>query len=86
MLRDRAASHYSARSSLFGGSQRLSSRRPTVDRQTIMDRGATIGPRPASAIASNLKVKEIEGMSLVDVNSLRSLIRLLRVAQVMCMF
>ncbi|KAI0492443.1 hypothetical protein KFK09_026716 [Dendrobium nobile] len=81
MLRDRAASHYSARSSLFGGSQRLSSRRPTVDRQTIMDRGATIGPRPASAIASNLKVKEIEGMSLVDVNSLRSLIRLLRVAQ-----
>lgn len=83
MLRDRAASHYSARSSLFGGSQRLSSRRLTVERQTIMDRGvgATIGPRAASAIASNLKVKETEGMPLVDVTSLGSLIRLLRVAQ-----
>ncbi|XP_020586141.1 E3 ubiquitin-protein ligase UPL1-like isoform X2 [Phalaenopsis equestris] len=83
MLRDRVSSHYSARSSFFDGSQRLSSRRLTVDRLTIMDRGvgATIGSRAASAIARNLNVKETEGMPLVDVTSLRSLIRLLRVAQ-----
>ncbi|KAL0306245.1 UNVERIFIED_CONTAM: E3 ubiquitin-protein ligase UPL1 [Sesamum radiatum] len=66
MLRDRAMSHYHARS-LFGSSQRLNSRgnRLGFDRQTVMDRGVgvTIGRR-ASSIAENLKLKELEGEPL----------------------
>ncbi|KAF2288944.1 hypothetical protein GH714_022947 [Hevea brasiliensis] len=79
MLRDRAMSHYHARS-LFGGSHRLTSRRNGLgsDRQTVMDRGVgvTIGRRTASAIANSMKVKEIEGEPLLDANALKALIRL----------
>ncbi|XP_037491239.1 E3 ubiquitin-protein ligase UPL1 isoform X2 [Jatropha curcas] len=85
MLRDRAMSHYQARS-LFGSSHRLTSRRNGLgfDRQTVMDRGVgvTIGRRAASAIAADsLKVKEVEGEPLLDANALKALIRLLRLAQ-----
>lgn len=86
MLRDRAMSHYQARS-LFGNSHRLGNRRNGLgfDRQTVMDRGVgvTIGRRAASAIADSLKMKEIEGEPLLDGKSLKALIRLLRLAQVM---
>lgn len=86
MLRDRAMSHYQARS-LFGSSHRLGNRRNGLgfDRQTVMDRGVgvTIGRRAASAIADSLKMKEIEGEPLLDGKSLKALIRLLRLAQVM---
>ncbi|XVE80553.1 hypothetical protein DITRI_Ditri14bG0149300 [Diplodiscus trichospermus] len=84
MLRDRAMSHYQARS-LFGGSHRLNSRRNGLglDRQTVMDRGVgvTLGRRPGSTISDSLKVKEIEGEPLVNAKSLKALIRLLRLAQ-----
>ncbi|OVA07229.1 Ubiquitin-associated domain/translation elongation factor EF-Ts [Macleaya cordata] len=84
MLRDRAMSHYHARS-LFGSSHRLIGRRHILgfDRQTLMDRGigVTIGRRAVSAIADRLKVKEIEGAPLMDANALKALIRLLRLAQ-----
>ncbi|KAK8527091.1 hypothetical protein V6N13_084961 [Hibiscus sabdariffa] len=84
MLRDRAMSHYQARS-LFGGSHRLSNRRNGLglDRQTVMDRGVgiTLGRRPGSTISDSLKVKEIEGEPLLNSNSLKALIRLLRLAQ-----
>ncbi|XP_038903258.1 E3 ubiquitin-protein ligase UPL1 isoform X2 [Benincasa hispida] len=84
MLRDRAMSHYQARS-LFGSSHRLGNRRNGLgfDRQTVMDRGVgvTIGRRAASAIADSLKMKEIEGEPLLDGKSLKALIRLLRLAQ-----
>ncbi|KAK4575710.1 hypothetical protein RGQ29_026607 [Quercus rubra] len=84
MLRDRAMSHYQARS-LFGSSHRLNNRRNGLgfDRQTVMDRGVgvTIGRRAASAFSDGLKVKEIEGEPLLDANALKALVRLLRVAQ-----
>ncbi|XP_022735674.1 E3 ubiquitin-protein ligase UPL1-like isoform X2 [Durio zibethinus] len=84
MLRDRAMSHYQARS-LFGGSHRLNNRRNGLglDRQTMMDRGVgvTIGRRPGSTLSDSLKVKEIEGEPLLNANSLKALIRLLRLAQ-----
>ncbi|KAK9941207.1 hypothetical protein M0R45_017826 [Rubus argutus] len=84
MLRDRAMSHYQARS-LFGSSHRLNNRRNGLgfDRHTVMDRGVgvTIGRRAVSAITDSLKVKEIEGEPLLDANSLKALIRLLRLAQ-----
>ncbi|PPR89007.1 hypothetical protein GOBAR_AA31676 [Gossypium barbadense] len=84
MLRDRAMSHYQARS-LFGGSHRLSNRRNGLglDRQRVMDRGVgiTLGRRPGSTISDSLKVKEIEGEPLLNSNSLKALIRLLRLAQ-----
>ncbi|CAN6556117.1 unnamed protein product [Malus baccata var. baccata] len=84
MLRDRAMSHYQARS-LFGTSQRLNNRRNGLgfDRQTVMDRGVgvTIGRRAVSALADSLKVKEIEGEPLLDADELKALIRLLRLAQ-----
>ncbi|XP_068637077.1 E3 ubiquitin-protein ligase UPL1-like isoform X2 [Aristolochia californica] len=84
MLRDRAMSHYQARS-LFGGSHRLGGRRNGLglDRQTVMDRGVgvTVGRRAVSAIANSLKVKEIEGRPLLDADALTALIRLLRLAQ-----
>lgn len=82
MLRDRAVSHYHARSSLFGGSHRLGGRRLAVDRQTVIDRGVgvSVGQR-ASAITTSLKVKEIEGTPLLDSNALKALIRLLKLAQ-----
>ncbi|KAG9448576.1 hypothetical protein H6P81_008541 [Aristolochia fimbriata] len=84
MLRDRAMSHYQARS-LFGGSHRLGGRRNALglDRQTVMDRGVgvTVGRRAVSAITNNLKVKEIEGTPLLDADALKALIRLLRLAQ-----
>jgi len=85
MLRDRAMSHYQARS-LFGSSHRLSSRRNGLgfDRQTVMDRGVgvTIGRRATSTIADSMEVKEMEGKPLLDANALKALIRLLRLAQV----
>ncbi|XVF33865.1 hypothetical protein REPUB_Repub18cG0008600 [Reevesia pubescens] len=84
ILRDRAMSHYQARS-LFGGSHRLNNRRNGLglDRQTVMDRGVgvTLGRRPGSTISDSLKVKEIEGEPLLNANSLKALIRLLRLAQ-----
>ncbi|XP_052178127.1 E3 ubiquitin-protein ligase UPL1 isoform X2 [Diospyros lotus] len=84
MLRDRAMSHYQARS-LFGSSHRLNNRRNGLglDRQTVMDRGVgvTIGRRASSALAESSKLKEIEGEPLLDAQALRALIRLLRLAQ-----
>lgn len=89
MLRDRAMSHYQARS-LFGSSHRLNNRRNGLgfDRQTVMDRGVgvTIGRRAVSAIADSLKLKEIEGEPLLDADALKALIRLLRLAQVKAWF
>ena len=85
MLRDRARSHYQARS-LFGSTHRLNNRRNGLgfDRQTVMDRGVgvTIGQHASSALADSLKFKEIEGDPLLDADALRALIRLLRLAQV----
>ncbi|KAG7600674.1 UBA-like superfamily [Arabidopsis suecica] len=85
MLRDRAMSHYQARSSVFGSSHRLNNRRNGLgyNRLTGMDRGVgvTIGQRAVSASADGLKVKEIEGDPLVNADALKSLIRLLRLAQ-----
>ncbi|CAA7050793.1 unnamed protein product [Microthlaspi erraticum] len=82
MLRDRAMSHYQARS-LFGNSHRLNNRRNGNNRLTGMDRGAgiTMGQRAVSSSADGLKLKEIEGDPLVNVDALKSLIRLLRLAQ-----
>ncbi|KAK4341923.1 hypothetical protein RND71_037739 [Anisodus tanguticus] len=84
MLRDRAMSHYQARS-LFGGSHRLHGRRNGLgfDRQTVMDRGVgvTIGRRASSSFSDSLKLKELEGEPLLDANGLKALIRLLRLAQ-----
>nr|XP_010929052.1 E3 ubiquitin-protein ligase UPL1 isoform X2 [Elaeis guineensis] len=79
MLRDR----YHPRSSFFGGSHRLGGRRLAIDRQIVMDRGVgvTIGRRAVSATANSSKIKEIEGMPLLDANALKALIRLLRLAQ-----
>ncbi|XP_057417405.1 E3 ubiquitin-protein ligase UPL1-like isoform X2 [Lotus japonicus] len=82
ILRDRAMSHYQARS-LFGSSHRLNNRRNGLgfDRRPVMDRGVgvTIGRR--SAITDTLKMNEIEGEPLLDANALKALIRLLRLAQ-----
>lgn len=87
MLRDRAMSHYQARS-LFGSSHRINNRRNSLgfDRHTVMDRGVgvTIGRRASSALAESLKLKEIEGEPLLDAHALKALIRLLRLAQVVC--
>lgn len=83
MLRDRAMSHYQARS-LFGGGHRLNRRNGLgFDRQTVMDRGVgvSIGRRISSSLAETVKLKELEGEPLLDTNSLRALIRLLRLAQ-----
>ncbi|CAM8937305.1 unnamed protein product [Rhodiola kirilowii] len=84
MLRDRAMSHYQARS-LFGSTHRFSNRRHGLgyDRQTFMDRGVgvTIGRRGVSSPAASLNVREIEGEPFLDANALRGLVRLLRVAQ-----
>ncbi|KNA23829.1 hypothetical protein SOVF_020560 [Spinacia oleracea] len=84
MLRDRAMSHYQARSH-FGSSHRLTQRRNGLgfDRQSVMDRGVgvTIGRRTGAALLDVLKVKEVEGEPLLDGNALKALIRLLRLAQ-----
>ncbi|ESQ29880.1 hypothetical protein EUTSA_v10011172mg [Eutrema salsugineum] len=84
MLRDRAMSHYQARS-LFGSSHRLNNRRNGLgyNRLTGMDRGVgvSIGQRGVSSSADGSKMKEIEGDPLVDADALKSLIRLLRLAQ-----
>lgn len=86
MLRDRAMSHYQARS-LFGGNHRLNGRRNGLGfaRQTIMDRGVgvSIGRRASTSLSQSLKLKELEGESLLDANALKALIRLLRLSQVM---
>lgn len=85
MLRDRAMSHYQARN-LFGSSHRLSNRRNGLgyNRLTGMDRGVgvTIGQRTVSSSADGSRVKELEGTPLVDADALKSLTRLLRLAQV----
>ncbi|KAI3466413.1 hypothetical protein Pfo_023076 [Paulownia fortunei] len=83
MLRDRAMSHYHARS-LFGSSQRLSGRgnRLGFDRQTLMDRGVGVAiGRRAASIAEKFKLKELEGEPLLDANGMKALIGLLRLAQ-----
>ncbi|KAF3614870.1 hypothetical protein FXO38_35432 [Capsicum annuum] len=84
MFRDRAMSHYQEHS-LFGGSHRLHGCRNGLgfDRQTGMDRGVgvTIGRRAASFFSERLKLKELESEPLLDANGLKSLIRLLRLAQ-----
>ncbi|KAJ8754891.1 hypothetical protein K2173_015403 [Erythroxylum novogranatense] len=83
LLRDRAMSHYQARS-LFGSSHRLTRRNGLgLDRQTAMDRGVgvSIGRRATSVIADSIKVKEIEGEPLLDAKALKALINLLRLAQ-----
>jgi len=89
MLRDRAMSHYQARS-LFGSSHRLTNRRNGLgfDRQSVMDRGvgATIGRRTGSSLSEVLKVKEVEGEPLLDANALKALVRLLRLAQVWLLY
>lgn len=85
MLRDRAMSHYQARS-LLGSSHRFNSRRNGLgfDRHAVMDRGVgvTIGRRASSSLTETLKLKELEGEPLLDADSLKALIRLLRLAQV----
>ncbi|ONK82067.1 uncharacterized protein A4U43_C01F35780 [Asparagus officinalis] len=83
MLRDRAVSHYHARSSLFGGSHRLGSRRLAADRQAVMDRGVgvAVGHRSLSGIPNSLKGKEIEGPPLLDEVGLQAVIRPVRLAQ-----
>lgn len=86
MLRDRAMSHYQARS-LFGSNHRLNRRNGLgFDRRPVMDRGvgATVSRR--SILADSMKLKEIEGEPLVDANALKSLIRLLRLTQVIIFF
>lgn len=85
ILRDRAMSHYQARSFFgSGSSHRLNNRRNGLgfDRGPVMDRGVgvTIGRR--SVLTDSLKVKEIEGEPLLDANALKALIRLLRLSQV----
>ncbi|XP_047340664.1 E3 ubiquitin-protein ligase UPL1-like [Impatiens glandulifera] len=84
ILRDRAMSHYQARS-LFGSSHRLNARRNGFgfDRQAVIDRGVgvTIGRRASTSFTESLKLKEIEGEPLLDANALKALIRLLRLAQ-----
>ncbi|XP_057529454.1 E3 ubiquitin-protein ligase UPL1 [Amaranthus tricolor] len=77
MLRDRAMSHYQARS-LFGSSHRL-----THHRNGLMDRsvGVTVGRRTGAALSDVLKVKEVEGEPLLDEYALKALIRLLRLAK-----
>lgn len=87
MLRDRAMSHYQARSG-FGSGHRLNNRRNGLgynnSRLTGVNRtgGVTIGQRGVSSSADGFKVKEIEGDPLVNAEALKSLIRLLRLAQV----
>lgn len=81
-MRDRTASHYHTHNNLFGGSHRLGARRLAVDRQVIDRVGSTIGRRVASAVESNLAVKEVHGNALMDANALSALVRLLRLAQV----
>lgn len=84
VFRDRAMSHFQARS-IFGSSHMLNNRRNGLgfDRQTAIDRGvgATVGRKEISAISDGWKVKEIEGEPLFDVVALKALIRLLRIAQ-----
>ncbi|XP_071733716.1 E3 ubiquitin-protein ligase UPL1-like [Rutidosis leptorrhynchoides] len=85
MLRDRAMSHYQARS-LFGNSHRLNNRRNGLgfDRQAVFDRGVGVtigGRRTSSALLESLKMKEVEGEPLLDPDALKALIRLLRLAQ-----
>lgn len=78
-------SHYQARS-LFGSSHRLNNRRNGLgyNRLTGMDRGVgvSIGQRAVSSSADGLKLREIEGDPLVNPDALKSIIRLLRLAQV----
>jgi E3 ubiquitin-protein ligase HUWE1 len=83
ILRDRAMSHYQARS-LFGSSHRLNNRRNGLGfvRRPVMDRGVGVTIDRRSALTDTLKVKEIEGEPLLNANALKSLIRLLRLAQV----
>ncbi|OIW00674.1 hypothetical protein TanjilG_09643 [Lupinus angustifolius] len=83
ILRDRAMSHYQARSSYFGSSHRLNSRRNGLgfDRRQVMDRGVGVTLGRRSALTDSLKLKEIEGEPLLDANALKALIRLLRLAQ-----
>ncbi|XP_039689425.1 E3 ubiquitin-protein ligase UPL1 isoform X3 [Medicago truncatula] len=82
ILRDRAMSHYQAHS-LFGNSHRLNNRRNGLGfvRRPVMDRGVGVAIDRSSALTDTLKVKEIEGETLVDANALKALIRLLRLAQ-----
>ncbi|KAK2383807.1 E3 ubiquitin-protein ligase UPL1 [Trifolium repens] len=82
ILRDRAMSHYQARS-LFGSSHRLNNRRNGLGfvRRPVMDRGVGVTIDRRSALTDTLKVKEIEGEPLLNANALKSLIRLLRLAQ-----
>ncbi|CAL0324794.1 unnamed protein product [Lupinus luteus] len=83
ILRDRAMSHYQARSSYFGSSHRLNNRRngSWFDRRQLMDRGVGVTLGRRSALTDSLKLKEIEGEPLLDANALKALIRLLRLAQ-----
>ena len=69
MLRDRAMSHYHARS-LVGSNRRVFTRTTGsgFDRQTV--------------IAESLKGMEIDGEPLLDADGLKGLVRLLRLAQV----
>ncbi|CAL5213878.1 unnamed protein product [Lathyrus oleraceus] len=82
ILRDRAMSHYQARS-LFGSSHRLNNRRNGLGfvRRPLMDRGVGVTIDRRSALTDSLKVKEIEGEPLLNANALKALIRLLRLAQ-----
>ncbi|KAI4388584.1 hypothetical protein MLD38_000898 [Melastoma candidum] len=84
ILRDRAMSHYQARS-LFGGIHRLNNRRNGLgfERQSAMDRGVgvTIGRRNISSTSNSMKGKEFEGEQLLDMNALKAVVHLLRLAQ-----
>ena len=92
MLRERAMNEYQARS-LFGGGHRLGGRRHNISTggQTVMDRGVgssvglTLGRRPVATLGNLLKMKEVEGKTLVDIGALKAMLQLLRLAQV-CQF
>eukprot|EP01018_Ginkgo_biloba_P023205 Gb_26784 [translate_table: standard] len=85
MLRDRSMSHYQAHS-LFGGGHRLGGRRNSMagGGQSVIDRGVglTLGRRQGSSFANGIKGEEVEGKPLVDTAALKSMLQLLRLAQV----
>ncbi|PHT48026.1 hypothetical protein CQW23_12234 [Capsicum baccatum] len=85
MFRDRAMSHYQAHS-LFVGIHRLHGCRMVwdlTDKQLWTGVGVTIGRRASSSFSKSLKLKELESEPLLYANGLKSLIRLLRLAQLL---
>lgn len=90
LLRERAMNQYQARG-LFGGANRIGIRRSNIGiasgGTTAMDRGVgNIGGfsmvrRPGVHAHASLKMKEVEGKPLVDIDGLKAMLQLLRMAQ-----